>query len=143
VRRGLGRGRTLIALGSILTILAIPLPWLTAGGTVLEVAAWTGVGGGPPVLAMFLASTGMLAVMLIPLTMRAGTFWLDRGSVYVALLVLGLVGLFIKVLELLRTPGSISLAPLDAPGMWFALVGMALTTWGVLEILAERGRDQV
>ena len=53
MRRGLGRGRTLIALGSVLAILAIPLPWLQAGGTILEAAAWTGVGGGGPILALF------------------------------------------------------------------------------------------
>jgi len=49
------------------------------------------------------------------------------------------VGLASKVLELLRTEGSVSLAPLDAPGLWLAVAGMALVAWGVLEILAERG----
>jgi hypothetical protein len=141
VRRGLGRGRTLIVLGSVLTIGSIPLPWLTAGGTVLEVAAWTGQGGGLPVLAMFIAAVAMLALVVVPFATRSGTFWLDRGTSYVVLLVLGLGGLAAKVLELLGTEGSTSLAPLDAPGLWLAIVGMALATWGVLEILAERGAD--
>jgi hypothetical protein len=139
VRRGLGRGRTLIALGSILAICSVPLPWLKAGGTILEVAAWTGAGGGLAVLALFVSTVAMLAVMLAPFTTRSGTFWLDRGITYVILLAVGLLGLATKVLELLGTEGSTSLAPLDAPGMWLAVAGMALATWGVLEILAERG----
>jgi hypothetical protein len=27
--------------------------------------------------------------------------------------------------------------PLDAPGLWLAVVAMAVTTWGVLELIAE------
>jgi hypothetical protein len=138
VRRGLGRGRTLIALGSVTAILSIPLPWLQAGGTVLEVAAWTGVGGGLPVLAMFAASVAMLVVMLVPFATRSGTFWLDRGTTYLVLLFVSLGGLIVKLVELLDTQGSTSLAPLDAPGLWLAIAGNALMTWGVLEILAER-----
>ena len=139
VRRGLGRGRTLIAVGSVLAICSIPLAWLQAGGTVLEVAASTGQGGGLPVLAMFVASVAMLAIMLVPFATRSGSFWLDRGTSYLALVVLGLSGLVAKVIELLGTEGSTSLAPLDAPGLWLAVAGMALATWGVLELLAERG----
>jgi hypothetical protein len=138
VRRGLGRGRSLIALGSVLAICSIPLAWIKAGGTVLEVAAWTGQGGGLPILAVFVAAVAMLALVLVPAATRSGSFRLDRGISYVLLLSLGLAGLITKVLELLSTEGSTSLAPLDAPGLWLAIAGMALATWGVLEILAER-----
>jgi hypothetical protein len=139
VRRGLGRGRSLIALGSVLVIGSIPLAWLRAGGTILEVSDSTGLGGGAAILAMFVAAVAMLAIMIVPFTTRSGTFWLDRGATYVVLLAVGLLGLASKVLELLRTEGSVSLAPLDAPGLWLAVAGMALVAWGVLEILAERG----
>ena len=88
---------------------------------------------------MFVAAVAMLAIMIVPFTTRSGTFWLDRGATYVVLLAVGLLGLASKVLELLRTEGSVSLAPLDAPGLWLAVAGMALVAWGVLEILAERG----
>jgi hypothetical protein len=139
VRRGLGRGRSLIALGSVLVICSIPLAWLRAGGTILEVSDSTGMGGGLPILGMFVSSVIMLAVMIVPFTTRSGTFSLDRGTTYVLLLAVGLFGLVTKLLELLRTEGSVSFAPLDAPGLWLALAGMALTAWGVLELLAERG----
>jgi len=142
VRRGLGRGRTLIALGTVLAITAIPLPWLKAGGTVLEVEAWTGVGGGVPVLAMFVSCVAMLAIMLIPFTTRTRTFWLDRGTTYLVLLIVGVAGLVTKVVELVGTEGSISLGPLDTPGLWLAIAGYALATWGLLEILAERGSQR-
>jgi hypothetical protein len=141
VRRGLGRGRTLIALGSVLAILAIPLPWLQAGGTILEAAAWTGVGGGGPILALFGASVGSLVVMLIPFTTRSGAFWLDRGATYVLLLLVAAAGLSVEVVELLGTEGRVSLAPLDAPGLWLAVGGVALMVWGALEILADRARE--
>jgi hypothetical protein len=139
VRRGLGRGRSLIALGSILVICSIPLAWLRAGGTILEVSDSTGMGGGLPILGMFVSAVLMLAVMIVPFTTRSGSFGLDRGTTYVVLLAISLLGLVSKLLELLRTEGSVSLAPLDAPGLWLALTGIALTAWGVLEILAERG----
>lgn len=139
MRRGLGRGRSLMALGSVLVIASIPLAWLRAGGTILEVSAWTGQGGGLPILAMFVSAVLMLAVMIVPFTTRSGTFGLDRGTTYVVLLAIGLVGLASKVVELLRTEGSVSFAPLDAPGLWLAVTGMGLATWGVLELLAERG----
>jgi hypothetical protein len=142
VRRGLGRGRRLIALGSVLAILAIPLPWLRAGGTILEATAWTGVGGGVPILALFGAAVGSLVVMLIPFTTRSGGFWLDRSVTYVTLLLVAAGGLIAEVLELVATEGRISLAPLDAPGLWLAVGGVALMAWGVLELLADRfGED--
>ena len=30
------------------------------------------------------------------------------------------------------------LTPLEAPGLWLAIAGMAVTTWGVLELFAEK-----
>jgi len=39
VRRGLGRGRTLIAIGGVLAVISMPLAWQTAGGIVLPDSA--------------------------------------------------------------------------------------------------------
>jgi len=86
VRRGLGRGRTLIGLGAVLVIASIPLPWLRAGGTVLEAATSSGQGGGVPVLALFVSSVAALALMLLPFATRSGAVRLDRPLSYAVLL---------------------------------------------------------
>jgi hypothetical protein len=138
VRRGLGRGRTLIGLGAVLVIASVPLPWLRAGGTVLEPAVASGQGGGLPVLALFVSSVAALALMLVPFVTRSGAFRLDRPSSYAALVTIGVLGLAARLLELLGTQGSVSLAPLDVPGLWLAIAGVALGVWGALELIAER-----
>jgi hypothetical protein len=135
VRRGLGRGRTLIALGASLAICSMPLPWLKVGGVVLAAETATGFDGSGVV--MFVAAVAMLAVMLLPYATRSGQVALDRPAAYVVLLAIALAGLISEALGLLGTEGS-SLAPLDAPGLWLAGAGMAVATWGVLELLAER-----
>ena len=136
MRRGLGRGRTLIAIGAILAIVSMPLSWQKAGGIVLPVTtAWGFAGTG---VVMFVAAVGMLAVILMPYTTRTGEVALDRPLVYLALVVVGIGGLGMAVIDLVVGEEQYSLAPLDAPGLWLAVAGMALATWGVLELFAER-----
>jgi hypothetical protein len=135
VRRGLGRGRTLIAIGAILSIIAMPLPWLTVGGIVLSAQTANGFEGAGVV--MFLAAVGMLALLVLPYTTRTRRASLDRPAAYVALLLVAVAGLGIEVIDLIRTEGN-ALMPLEAPGLWLAVAGMAIVTWGALELLAER-----
>ena len=42
MRRGLGRGRTLIGVGAVLAICSMPLPWLQVGGIVLSAETASG-----------------------------------------------------------------------------------------------------
>jgi len=135
VRRGLGRGRTLIAIGAILGIIAMPLPWLTVGGIVLSAQTANGFEGAGVV--MFLASVGMLALIVLPYTTRTRRLAIDRPVAYLALLLIALAGLGVEAIDLFTTDGN-SVMPLDAPGLWLAIVGMAIVTWGVLELFAER-----
>jgi hypothetical protein len=128
----------LIAGGAVLTIASIPLAWLKAGGTVLEATTPTGAEGGVLVFLLFLAAVAMLALMVVPYATRSGSFRLDRPVSYSVLLTVGVVALGAKIVELVGTGGSSSLAPGDAPGLWLAIAGMALAAWGVLELLAER-----
>ena len=135
MRRGLGRGRTLIAIGAILAISAMPLAWLRVGGVVLAAETASGFEGAG--VLMFLAAVAMLALIVLPYTTRSGTFLLDRPVTYLALLSAGLAGLVSEAIRLAGTEGS-SLVPLDAPGLWLAIGAMAVVTWGVLELFAER-----
>jgi len=113
----------------------MPLAWLRVGGVVLAPETATGFDGSGVV--MFVAAVAMLALIVLPYTTRSGQVGLDRPAAYVALLAVALAGLISEALRLLGTEGT-SLAPLDAPGLWLAGAGMALATWGVLELLAEQ-----
>ena len=146
MRRGLGRGRSLIGVGAVLAIASMPLPWLTVGGVVLSAETASGfdlarrfgddvVEGG--CLLMFVASVLMLALMVLPYALKGGRSSLDRPMAYMLLQVVALAGLTTSALSLLGTEGS-SLGPAEAPGLWLAIAGMVIVTWGVLELFAER-----
>lgn len=112
----------------------MPLAWLKVGGVVL--AAETADGFDGTGVVMFLAAAAMLALVVLPYTTRSGQAALDRSVAYVVLVLVGLAGLVTEILRLINTEGS-SMVPSDAPGLWIAVAGMALATWGVLELLAE------
>lgn len=136
MRRGLGRGRTLIAIGAVMGILSMPLSWQKAGGVVLPVSTDWGLSGAG--VFMFLAAVLMLALIVLPYTTKTHEFVLDRPVVYLVLLLAGIGGLAVAVANLIGGDAQYSLTPLDAPGLWLAIAGMAVTTWGVLELFAEK-----
>ncbi len=136
MRRGLGRGRSLIAVGGILAIISMPLSWQKAGGVVLPVSTDWGFSGSG--VLMFLAAVLMLGLIVVPFTTETRQFALDRPVVYAGLLVVAVAGLVMAVRDLMGGDEEYSLTPLDAPGLWLAIVAMAITTWGVLELFAER-----
>ncbi len=136
MRRGLGRGRTLIAIGGVLAVISMPLAWQTAGGIVLPVSTEWGFSGTGVI--MFLAALAMLAIIVWPYTTETRQFALDRPLVYAGLLVVAIAGLVLAVRELLGGEEEYSLTPLDAPGLWLAVVALGLMTWGVLELFAEK-----
>ncbi|MFV2062437.1 MAG: hypothetical protein ACC726_02855 [Chloroflexota bacterium] len=139
MRRGLGRGRTLIGIGSTVAIIGLPLPWLKVGGVVLSAQTASGFEGGG--VLVFLASVAMLALIVLPFTTRSGRASFDRPVAYLGLLAMGLTGLGMAVLNLLGTEG-VSLPPTDVPGIWLAGAGMVLVTWGVAELFAERSSSR-
>jgi uncharacterized membrane protein len=136
VRRGLGRGRTLIAIGAVLGIISMPLPWQKAGGIVLPVQTEWGFSGAGVV--MFVASVLMLALIVLPFTTETRQVSLDRPAVFAALLVVAIGGLVVALIDLIGGEAQYSLTPFDAPGLWLAIAGMAVATWGVLELFAEK-----
>ncbi len=135
MRRGLGRGRTIIAVGAVLALISMPLAWQKAGGVVLPVSTDWGFSG--PGVAMFLAAMLMLVLIVLPFTTETRQVALDRPIVYGLLLLLGIGGLASAISGLAGGDEAYSLTPLDAPGLWLAIVAMGITTWGVLESFAE------
>ncbi len=136
MRRGLGRGRTLIAIGAVLGIISMPLSWQKAGGIVLPVQTEWGFSGAGVV--MFVAAVLMLALIVLPFTTETRQVSLDRPVVFAGLLAVAVAGLAVALLDLIGGEAQYSLTPLDAPGLWLAIVGMAIATWGVLELFAEK-----
>lgn len=134
MRRGLGRGRTLIAIGAVLGIAGMPLPWFTVGGEVLTAYSQNGFQGAG--VLVFLASVGMLALVVLPYTTRTGQASIERTATYVGLLLVGLAGLGIEIV------GAWNESRLGLPdralGLWLASVGMLLASWGVAELFAEK-----
>jgi hypothetical protein len=135
VRRGLGRGRTLIALGAVLVILSMPLPWLRVGGVVLSAETANGFDG--PGALLFVVCLAMLAVIVLPYSLKNRQAAVDRVATYVLLWCAAAVSLGGAIATLVGTQGA-TLTPLAAPGLWLGLAGMALLTWGLLELIAER-----
>jgi hypothetical protein len=119
----------------VLVIIGMPLPWLKVGGLVLSAQTANGFEGAGVVT--FLAAVAMLALIVLPYTTKTRRVAIDRAVSYLALLLVGIAAMGAELLTLIGTEGS-SLAPMDAPGLWLALAGMAVATWGVLELLAER-----
>ena len=136
MRRGLGRGRSLIVVGAVLALISVPLAWRKAGGIVLDVSTDWGFDGGG--LVMFVAAALMLILVVLPYTTETRRFALDRPLAYATLLVVAVGGLLLALADVIGGDEQYSLMPLDAPGLWLAIVAMAITTWGVLELLAER-----
>ena len=121
--------------GAILTILSMPLAWLKVGGVVLSAETASGFDGAG--VLVFLACLAMLAVIVLPYTTKSRQVRFDRPIVYVALWFVAMGGMLSVIATLLGTEGS-SLTPLDAPGLWLACAGVAVLTWGLLELIAER-----
>ena len=81
MRRGLGRGRSLIAIGAVLVILSMPLPWLRVGGVVLSAETANGFDG--PGALLFVVCLVMLAVIVLPYTLKNRRAAIDRVATYV------------------------------------------------------------
>jgi hypothetical protein len=136
MRRGLGRGRAIVAVGAVLTMVGAFPPWVTAGETIGDVRTsngFAGMGG-----LVFLAATGLLMLILLPYASSSGRSTFDRpllyallGAVCIGGLVIAMVGLF--------TSQALELWPIDrAPGLWLTIVGVAAIALGVGEILGEK-----
>jgi hypothetical protein len=113
----------------------MPLPWLRVGGVVLDAVTANGFAGSG--VLTFLACAVMLALVVLPYTFRNRETVLDRPVMYIACWIVAVLGMGNQIVRLLGTEGH-TIAPLETPGLWLAVLGMAVVTWGVLELLAER-----
>jgi hypothetical protein len=134
MRRGLGRGRAFVGLGSVLALIGMALPWLTVGDAYLTPRQVNGFDGAG--MLVFVAGISLLALLILPYASRTGSSSLDRPMSYMVLAAIGVVGLVIEVVQLFGI-GELGL-PDRAPGLWLTAVGLFIICWGVGELLSER-----
>ena len=133
-RRALGRGRMLIALGALVSLIGMLPAWWHLARTNAVALSGNGLEGGGIVI--FLAALALLALVILPYATRDGDSALDRPASYVILSLVAIGAFLFRVYEI---SGFASLEmPLGAPGLWLTGVGLLLIVWGVADILTER-----
>jgi hypothetical protein len=133
-RRGLGRGRLLVAIGSVVVLAGMVLPWFRRGG-VFGLPAIEGNGFDGSGIAIFVAAVALLAVICLPYASRDGRSGLDRAASFLVLAGVALAAFAIRLVQLANDQ-SLAL-PDRAPGLYVTGAGLLLVAWGVAEILAE------
>ncbi len=131
-RYPLGRGRWIAAAAAVVLLIGCVLPWYTAGGQ---------VGGLPPVtgnafessgILVFLVALATLALVTLPYAAGDRPVSFDRWPPYLVLLIVGLLGLLLRVVDLWGR-GVLGL-PDRSPGLWLVAVGLVLLARATFEI---------
>ncbi len=135
-RRGLGRGRLLVGLGAIISLISMPLDWFKVGGEITSITPISGNGFEGTGILVFVAAVALLAVLVLPYASRHGSSAWDRPTTYLLLAGLGVAGFVMRILQL-AGDGIIG-APDRAPGLYVAAAGLLVVAWGIAEMLGER-----
>jgi hypothetical protein len=135
-RRALGRGRLLIVVGSLVTLVGMVPAWWVVERT--GQAALTGNGFDGAGLVVFLAALLLIALVVLPFASRDGDSALDRGPLYVAVALLG-IGAFLFRVDQIMQFGGLSLT--ESIGLWITGVGLLIVAWGAGDILTEKPRE--
>jgi len=140
MRRGLGMGRLLVGIGSVLAIIGAFLPWTYAGGEIgLPMQTEKALDGGAGIL-MFIAAVALLALLILPYASPSGRSSLDRWVSFAILGGLMVVGTLLQLFQLFSS-GTLKLLPLtDVLGLWLGVAGTLLVAWGAAEIVGQETR---
>lgn len=140
MRRGLGRGRLLIAIGAVLGVIGAFLPWTFAGGEiglpVVTQNAFDGAG-----IVMFIAAVGLLALLILPYASSSGRSNLDRWVSFVLLAALMVLGTVLELIQLYSRPPFKLTPVMDVLGMWLGVLGTIIVVWGAALVLNEETAD--
>jgi hypothetical protein len=136
-RRPLGRGRWLAALAALVLLVACVLPWYTVGGgqglTALSTDAFQGAG-----IFVFLAALATLALVALPYASDRPVA-VDRALSYVILVVLGITGIVLRLVDTLTSGLPIDgLRPDRAAGIWLSMIGLVVLARAAFEISQMR-----
>ncbi len=138
-RPALGRGRLLIVIGAIATLVGLIPTWWVVERTALPDLSGNGLQG-PFGVAVFLASLALLTLVTMPFASQSGESSLDRPAAYaiVALVAIGAFGW--RLYEISQFAGLPM--PTTSPGLWISGIGLLIVAWGVGDVLTDsRTRD--
>jgi hypothetical protein len=135
-RYPLGRGRRIAAVSAVVILIGCVLPWYTAGGQ---------VGGLPPVtgnafeasgIVVFLVALATLALVTLPYAAGDRPVAIERWQPYLIVLVIGVLGLGLRVFDLAHADLDRIWPPTRSPGLWIAglgLIGLARATFEIAQ----------
>ncbi|MFI5254865.1 MAG: hypothetical protein ACHQ15_05355 [Candidatus Limnocylindrales bacterium] len=133
-RRGLGRGRLVAGIGSVIVLIGCFLPWSRVGGDGLPSLSTNGFVG--PGILVWLAALAVLAIIALPYAAGDQPLAIDRPASFVAVVGVGVAALVLRLLQL-WSDGELGF-PDRAPGLWIAIVGLAVAAIGAASIVGER-----
>jgi hypothetical protein len=131
-RYPVGRGRWLAAIAGVIILVGCLLPWYTVGGQ-------TGL---PPItgnafestgILVFLAGLATLALVTLPYAAGDRPVGLDRWPPYLIILLVGLVGVLLRLPDLIGDANRIW-PPTRSPGLWLVAIGLLLLARATFEI---------
>lgn len=128
-RREVRAGRTLAAIGALVTLVGCVLPWWRLGGD-RGIPAIGGNAFEASGILVFMIAVMTLALVVLPYAVGDRPTALDRWISYAVLAGLGWFGLAWRVLDLL-TSGALRFdqpaqAVTNGPGLWIAALGLGM-----------------
>ena len=133
-RRALGRGRLLVVIGALVTLVGMVPAWWMREQTGRDALSGNGLEGAGIII--FLAALALIAVVVLPYATRDGVSALDRPASYVLLALMAVSAFLFRIFEISRFT-SLGL-PMEAPGLWASGLGLLIVVWGVADLLTER-----
>ncbi|MEO6350154.1 MAG: hypothetical protein ABIP53_05845 [Candidatus Limnocylindrales bacterium] len=133
-RPAFGRGRLLIVIGSLISLVGLVPAWWIVERTDLRPLMGNGFQGIGIII--FLGALTLMALVVLPFASREGQSGLDRAAAYIAVGA-AVIGAFAwRVFEISQSSGI--QPPTQAPGLWITGLGMLVVVWGIGDMLTDR-----
>jgi hypothetical protein len=139
-RYPLGRGRRIAAISAVVMLIGCVLPWYTAGDQIGGLPPLTGNAFEASGILVFLSALGTLALVTLPYAAGDRPVALERWQPYLIALLVGVVGLGLRVFDLAHNMDWI-LPPTRSPGLWLValgLLGLARATFEIAQTTEGR-----
>ena len=134
-RRPLGRGRRLAALAAVIIVIGCLLPWWQVGGGTGEMPLFSENGFVGSGILVFFTALATIALFTLPYATDRPVA-IDRAVSYIALAVVGWIGLAIRLVTLASVNVD-AILPQRAPGLWLAALGLIILSRAAYEIARE------